>query len=157
MDGTRFDDLARELASGVTRRRFLRSLAGGAVAMMAGARVVADTSATCTPPGPRNFCNADSDCCAGAICRFGACRCGAGFKQCGSRCVSISTQCGVCPTGYQHCDGQCRNVQSDRYNCGSCHHACPANQTCSGGHCCPKGTIFCEGSCKMASQCLPEI
>lgn len=153
MDGKRFDEFARELAGGVSRRRLLRSLAGGAAAMVVGSRLAASAEAACTPPGPRNFCNVDSDCCSGGVCRLGACRCGSGFKQCGDRCVTISTQCGICPAGHQHCNGQCRNVQSDRFNCGSCNRPCAANQICSSGHCCPKGTVFCNGTCKMASQC----
>ncbi len=45
MDGQKFDDLVKTLASGATRRRVLRSLAGGIAALATLARVPAPTGA----------------------------------------------------------------------------------------------------------------
>jgi hypothetical protein len=146
MDGTRFDQMTRSLAAFQTRRSFLKGCAALLTTGAAGARQVT-LAATCTPPGPLNYCNADSECCGHADCILGICQCEAGYKQCGSLCVPISQNCGSCPAGWQRCNGGCLNVQNDRFNCGSCGRQCSANQICSVGHCCPKGLNWCNGQC----------
>lgn len=40
-----------------------------------------------------------------------------------------------CATGQQLCNGACTNVQTDRYNCGTCGNACPSTYICSAGTC----------------------
>jgi hypothetical protein len=41
----------------------------------------------------------------------------------------------ACSTGYAMCGAQCVNLQSDRYNCGTCGKVCPSTQYCSSGYC----------------------
>jgi hypothetical protein len=144
MNETRFDQLTRTFARFRTRRSFLKGCVTLAIA--AGAREARSTAA-CTPPGPLNYCNVDSECCGHAQCALGICQCESGYKQCGSLCVPISQNCSSCPAGWQRCASGCINVQNDRFNCGSCGRQCSANQICSAGHCCPKGTNWCNGQC----------
>lgn len=146
VDGARFDQITRTFAGFRTRRSFLKGCASLAVSSVVGGRETM-AAATCTPPGPLNFCNADSECCAHADCVLGVCKCENGYKQCGSLCVSNAQNCSACPSGWRRCNGRCLNVQNDRLNCGSCGRQCSANQTCSAGHCCPKGKNWCNGQC----------
>jgi hypothetical protein len=153
MDGTRFDAMTRGIAKAGNRRSFLRGLVGGAAALAASRTLAA--AATCTPPGPRNFCNFDSECCLNAVCSGGACACGSGFKQCGTSCIASTQTCLICNAGgpIKSCNGTCTDTRTDRANCGFCGHACGLKQSCSNGHCCAPGTIWCDGVCKPLSQC----
>ncbi len=57
---------------------------------------------------------------------------------------------GGCRIGEQACGGTCSDPDSDHDNCGSCGHACPANQSCSLGFCqpaCDSGLFPCRGGC----------
>ena len=154
MDGGRFDGAAKALARGVSRRAVLRGLLGGVVATAA-ARAL--PSAACTPPGPRNFCNADSECCGTSRCLLGACTCPTGTKACGDRCIAQADTCGpsYCPAGFAACGTRCVDSSRDRANCGGCGRSCAVGQSCSNGRCCPKGRVFCDGRCKPANQCVP--
>jgi hypothetical protein len=156
MDGMRFDDVSRALARGTSRRAVLKGLFAG-VAAAAGLRALPDSAdaATCTPPGPRNFCNFDVECCSGSLCRNGACSCPAGKKICGSGCIDESQTCGpsYCPAGFKVCGGICKDTSRDPQNCGSCGIVCGPTKTCSNGRCCPKGTVFCNGTCKPSTEC----
>jgi hypothetical protein len=40
-----------------------------------------------------------------------------------------------CPSPDVMCGSSCVDLTSDRYNCGTCSHTCPAGQACSGGQC----------------------
>jgi len=60
----------------------------------------------------------------------------------------------VCKQFYSNCDGNlcsngCEvNERTDRLNCGTCGHACGANQDCVNGTCiCPEGTTRCGDRC----------
>lgn len=156
MDGTRFDAVARGLAKARTRRTFLRGLLGGGAAVAASRAISAAATAACTPPGPRNFCNFDGECCSGAICSGGACTCGSGFKQCGATCIPTTQTCLVCGGGgpIKSCNGTCVDTSRDTHNCGYCGNACGLKQSCQSGHCCPPATTWCDGSCKPLSQCV---
>jgi hypothetical protein len=148
MDASRFDSLAKALAGRMSRRMLIRAaVAGGALSTIGVTRV--QEASACTPPGPLNYCNAESECCSNAVCSLGICQCRSGFKQCGQFCVPLSQNCSSCPVGWQRCNDTCINVQNDRFNCGSCGHQCPANNICSLGHCCPKGLNWCNGTCSQ--------
>jgi hypothetical protein len=40
-----------------------------------------------------------------------------------------------CPTDMSACQGTCVDVNSDPYNCGSCHIICISGQACHNGIC----------------------
>lgn len=42
---------------------------------------------------------------------------------------------GSCAEGYVDCDGQCRNLETDRNHCGNCGDACSKGRICVGGVC----------------------
>lgn len=57
---------------------------------------------------------------------------------------------GPCPTGQQICGQLCIDPEVDPDNCGSCGHACEANQACENGVCitsCDPGQLACDGGC----------
>jgi hypothetical protein len=80
-------------------------------------------------------------------------------KGCGQTCIVLSTgreysQVCNCPIGNACCGwnaatggGKCTDLSSDPQNCGSCFHACPPGQRCSGGTCCPPNLTGCYGTC----------
>jgi len=70
--GKQFDDLAKALARGESRRQALRKFVAGAVGVLVGAGLPASAAADnlCKPAGKK--CNKDSQCCSGACCN-GAC------------------------------------------------------------------------------------
>ena len=155
MERTRFDTLAVALGTGLSRRTVIRALAGAA----AGAVMVPGAvrgAGTCTPPGPRNFCNADSECCSTALCRNGACTCPAGTRPCGATCAPADRDCGCLAAGQRRCGGRCVDRLRDPQNCGACGNVCRPGQTCSQGKCCPKGTVNCNGSCRLKRNCPLE-
>lgn len=53
------------------------------------------------------------------------------------------------------CDGQCRDVCSDKSSCGRCGNRCPTGQICDDGVCgCSRGKTLCsDGSCRK--NCPP--
>ncbi len=58
----------------------------------------------------------------------------------------------ACQAGLTLCAAQkkCRDLQNDRFNCGTCGKVCPAGQVCSMGQCaisCRAGLAVCSGKC----------
>src|SRR5437763_17176852 len=101
MDSQRFDDLARALASGASRRSVLKGLvatvAGGALSAIAGRETPSvGAQSTCRTLG--ESCKNDSSCCTGQnlfcqqIGETGAhrCECTSGFVACNGLCVSLT-------------------------------------------------------------------
>ena len=46
----------------------------------------------------------------------------------------------------EFCNGQCVNLQTDQYNCGSCGNSCIGSQVCQNGHCSANivlGSVLC--------------
>ena len=151
MNSKHFDLLAKRMVKSSSRRSFLRALTGVAL----GAAVVPRATSAgeiCLAPG--RYCNADSECCH-QRCRNGACRCPVGQQKCGSTCAPADRDCGCLAAGQRRCNGSCINKLTDRQNCGTCGNVCRPGKICSLGKCCPKGTINCNGVCKLKSACPP--
>src|SRR3954452_24807265 len=94
MDTTRFDRLARELATTPSRRGMLKLLAGGALALgVTAVRVPSLLAATCVGDG--DACTADGDCCGRQTCQDDD-TCGgptAGCAEVGTACASNDECC----------------------------------------------------------------
>lgn len=105
MDDDRFDNLARSLGGGASRRTVARALMaaalGGAVAIPTWLRP--PSAAACGTIGRR--CEKGDRCCGGALCRDGRCRCRGGEVVCGDRCVDRLTDRGNCGTCGNSCAG----------------------------------------------------
>jgi len=134
MDGTRFDGIARLLAAGVDRRRLAAGLAA-----LAGVGAPAAALAGCKKVG--KTCEKSKDCCAGARCKNGKCK---------------------CKNSYKECQGKCYDLDKDEKHCGSCRTKCGAGETCRNGTClgegnCPAGADSCSGgpavSCGGSPTC----
>ena len=143
---TRFDDLARELASGdISRRSALKRLVGGALGI--GAAIAPSGGAEAMGggcPGDRVKCN--GRCCPkNARCKNGRCRCKRGFTKCNRKCVDLETSVN---------------------HCGACGIVCAAGESCVAGTCVPPlqcttdadcdDGLFCNGleTC-VAGTCVP--
>jgi hypothetical protein len=149
MDGNRFDDLTRGLASGITRRSVLkRSLA--AVAAITGIGQVADSSAARRPtPTPK-----PPSCPGRQVWRNGACVCPSG-EQCGAECCDSGTVCcdnaccagtcygeeRCCPAGQLVCDGVCLDPG-----------LCCVDSDCGPGYACQGNQCICVPTTSCASQ-----
>jgi hypothetical protein len=69
----------------------------------------------------------------------------------------------LCPPGQKSCPpkGQCRNLQTDRSNCGECGKLCPVGTPCLNGYCggncnpaCDSGEVCCDGPHVLRGTCL---
>jgi hypothetical protein len=72
MDGSRFDQIARGMAAGSTRRTLLKSLGGGALAALGLSRTAdgVDAGGNKPPtPKPQSVCTKDARCLAGLVCQ----------------------------------------------------------------------------------------
>ena len=172
MSSDRFDELAKQVANGTSRRDFLKRLVGvGAAATVggaAGAARAAGGGGNCATGGQNCTHN---KCCQGYICvvdqpnstdRF----CCPALLVCGSRCCPQGASCAsgqrcLCPTNAPTvCTGQgpvpqvgiCTNLNTDVNNCGSCGHQCPdkahATKACVNKTCvytCESGYASCNG------------
>jgi len=115
MDGDRFDDLTRTLASGRSRRSMVRGIMGTAIGGLLAAVGIADVEAK---PETRGPCKAPNT------------KCGMGK---GAVCCTSSEVCrdGACCTpedAATTCDGQCGMVTNNcgqEIDCGLCPRAAP--------------------------------
>lgn len=160
MDQDRFDDVARTLAAGATRRGALRALAGGAVGSLVALLGPRAAGAACAAAGRR--CGDGRRCCRGAVCKGGACACRAGLTDCGGRCTDLETdggncgRCGRVCTGGKTCrDGACVCVPEDREmtcregRCGATVNNCGETVECGG---CGTGKTCVDGGCRPPEQ-----
>ena len=121
MDGNRFDQLTRSLASGSSRRSLLKGLLGlGGLAAttllpteQSDARRSSSSAPTPPPPCPGQIqCPDATHCCDSALCNTqrGLC-CSAGTLPCDAGCCApcAGAQCGheCCDSAVQCCDGEC--------------------------------------------------
>lgn len=52
-----------------------------------------------------------------------------------------------CPAGTDDCDGECRDLDNDPENCGTCGNECDVSEQCDNGCSCRPGLVDCEGKC----------
>lgn len=160
MNGIRFDDLTRDLAS---RRGLLKGGVGAALATALAAIGLtgggdADAARTCRTSG--EVCRKNGECCDGAC----GPKDGTGRRRCG---CSVEAACGntCCPAG-QTCVIEARTngpVCCDSPAAVSCDGVCCdgscAGEKCATGEpffCCPAGvTEACAGSCCGIEGCFP--
>ena len=173
MDGQRFDELARALAGGTSRRRLLRGI-GGLIGVAAG---LAGAEATSAKPAPKKCknqgsgCKANGDCCGGTCCNRVCC--GDGATCVDGACVEPEcSETRPCPDLGQLCwpdvcvNGSCTQVSLDCDDGNPCteegicdpasgcvHLPRPAGIQCPGGYCDALGT--CRPPCSAATQCPP--
>lgn len=158
MDGARFDRVAKTVASSVSRRSLLKTLAGAATAALIGtANATGARAATKRAPGElcrkdgecasgfcgardatgrqRCLCQSANDCGPGKACTSGTCTivCPAGSKPCGNDCISL-TSC--CTAG--DCNGT--TCQNGLCVCGST--TCGAGQVCDTSGVCSNGCFI---------------
>jgi hypothetical protein len=144
--GTRWiDSLGRLLATGAPRRRVISSLAAGPPAALLALRGD-QAAAGCKKVG--RTCDKNSDCCDGAACKGGECKCKRGFEDCegNGKCANLDKDrdhCGRCGTACpnqkltQCCGGLCVNTLRDRNHCGACNRACVGIEVCEVANCLP--------------------
>lgn len=161
MDAQRFDALTRRLSRPRTRRWFVKSAVGGAAATLAAAATVSDSLGYCSRIFSDELpCSVDAQCLGSEYCTPDGFCCADGSRYCQNlcSCVAANQPCGTsCSPGLTRCATGCTPTSRDTQNCGACGHRCAPGQSCSNGTCCRKGTISCNGVCKPASQCLPEV
>lgn len=102
--------------------------------------------------GPAPECRTDQDCDAGSICDNEICVPGCNGMQ-------------ACADGFDCCDGQCFDLQTDFAHCGVCDRLCDSPQnidsSCTAGECvlgdCDDGWFDCDGQgatgCESSEQC----
>jgi hypothetical protein len=147
MDGSRFDDLTRSLATGTDRRRFARGLAAGLGAALGLASLRPGAAA------PREGGGKPQG------------RCPDGYTNCRGNCVILAADennCGacavVCPAGWDCCHGSCTapdGFLSDPANCGACGQSCASGQACVDGACtCTETSCAADEFCHLDThQC----
>jgi hypothetical protein len=158
MDGHRFDRLTRDLATGSTRRQFLKraiaGVSGGALAILGLEGASAD--GICVEYLGR--CKSDSECCTGkcsgksgtpslkrrCVCPDGRQPCGPDGSCCpeGTDCINGICDFPLCTSSVDCEDGDlCTvNICDPAAGCTTTPVACPVCQVCSGGDCVPDPT-----------------
>lgn len=177
VEGQRFDNLAKAMANGMSRRVLLRGLVGGVlggalVATAIGRDPRAAAQAACTPGGP---CESDADCCEGQCNteqKFCYCSdpnvpglgCSCDGSDSGSCGVTITGTAGMvcCPAASGGPDAGICTGGRDTSACstGGTVECAAAGQTCShGSDCCfgkcsDQGICYCDDPSKPALGCL---
>lgn len=97
-------------------------------------------------------------CCSGKTCQAGTSdtACGQGGEacvDCGDNAQCSGGDC-LCDEGFDACDGECVDMQTDPDHCGLCGKICEGGTECVGGICnCPEGTRDCNGRCIGLDDC----
>ena len=166
MEAKRFDTIAKALFSTSQRRRILSGLLGGALATPGafGFHRLSDAEAKKGKKEKKKpWCHCPDDDPANCVTRELTKKARQRFRKkhpfdSPGRCEKSS-----CPAGQTNCDGDCKNLQTDETNCGTCGTSCGAVQGCCGGVCanlntdenncgtcgntCAGGTTCCSGVC----------
>jgi hypothetical protein len=176
VDGQRFDDATRLLATGTSRRRLLRGLTG--LALGGGVARVAQAETEAAACGPDQVKRRGAGCVCKATGRPpgpDGCPCAGGKVRCGGVCTAVSCGNGttldaatcacVCPAGTEECNGACLAACANgQVFDASCQCACPAGTVACGAGCVPQcaagqtldgacscvcnaGTLPCGGGC----------
>jgi hypothetical protein len=173
MDGQRFDEIARALVNGSSRRGLLKGI-GGLIGVAAGLAGAGEAAARLAPRKCRNQgsrCKGNDDCCAGTCCDRVCC--GDGGTCVDGTCVEPEcSETRPCPDLGNLCwpdvcvDGSCTQLPLDCDDGNPCtddgycdpdvgcvHLPRLAGSACPGGYCDAQGT--CLAPCSDASQCPP--
>jgi hypothetical protein len=162
MDGNRFDDLTKGLASATDRRQFIRAFVGsvaGGVAALLGISGASGAELRLCRGLDRN-CRSNADCCSG-FCPNTTykCACPAGTIPCAGACIPACTpldQChiaGVCNPA----TGQCTNpIKPNNTPCND-NNLCTQTDTCQNGTCVGSNPVQCTAldQCHDAGTCDP--
>jgi len=164
MDEVRFDAIARSLATGLPRRRLLAGITAGLLSSPLGNRPRAAGAGACKKPG--RPCDKNQDCCDGADCKGGECKCKADRDECAGTCFKLDTdeeRCGSCNNACRAaetcCAGGCVETQVDPDNCGGCGDRCRATEECIAGTCTPPpGCLGAGARCFLGNNtCCSQI
>ena len=184
MDGQRFDELTRRVATTVSRRTTLGLLAGAAAGLF-GVSTRRAAAGRCLAGGKECSDRRGEECCSGACCEEVCCD--DGFACTGKGCCPAIQSCGelccpqenvgctewvlfdgtvkigcLCKEGYYYADETCIPCQETGEECADDAECCSGS--CCNGACCPAG-FSCDGrscvcpdgqeACKD-SCCLPN-
>src|SRR5690242_11347003 len=151
------DDVARTVASGVSRRQALRRIGGGFAAAVAASLGLAPKEALAACPTGTRQCQAGGPCCPGTCCAAGGACC-TGCCTSGTLCRAgtLRAECGNHGAACVSCSGPTVDTCSatagggGTCSCGSNPGPCPTGTTCSNGVCsCPSPQIVCGANCKL--------
>jgi hypothetical protein len=164
MDGQRFDDLARRIATSVTRRGAL-GLVAGAAAGLVGMSSRSVGAGSCLDGGKECSGRRGEECCSGACCEKVCCDdgyactgkgCCPAIQSCGELCCppenvgctslvlfdgTVTIGC-LCKEGYYYEDEKCIPCTTSGEKCGDDVECCSGS--CCNGACCPDGFV-CDG------------
>jgi hypothetical protein len=184
MEGNQFDALARRMASGASRRRMLKGIAGGVAALFGGGAVTRQASArtltichsTGNPAAPFQSLTIDQaefnlharhgdylrvECCADADCPSQYGSCGAGVCQsgyCAQLPVAAGTSCdeGLFCNGDSVCDGAFSCVPGSEVICPDTENPCTANVCDESARGCIE-VVANEGQSCGGDRCEPDF
>ncbi len=145
MKSSSFDRLSRVFAVASSRRSTLAGLFTAVV----GAVVRTDPASAqkpprvCRPIGKPCFPDRGLECCRGATCQEGICRCPKRTRRCGNRCVAKNKCChnADCPNNQVCNKHRCRCRPGQK----RCRNRCISKDACCGG--CPADEVCVEGTC----------
>ncbi len=160
MDPSSFDRISRVFATAPNRRTALAGLSGAVAGLLSrlgpGSVAAQAEPEICRPFGKACFPDRGLDCCRGATCQEGRCRCPKRTRRCGNRCVPRSKCChsSECPNNQVCANGRCR-CRPDQNRCqrrciskGACCDGCPAGEVCVDGTCGPPACGR-KGACRV--------
>jgi hypothetical protein len=128
MDGRRFDEIAKSLASQTTRRAVVRTVVAGVVAGLSGVLGRSREARGAVPALLGEACTTGKDCS------------GLPFVVC----------CGASATGTK---GKCVDIETDPNNCGRCGEVCEAGKVCTKGAVTGRCCVLEYGACQRESDC----
>ncbi len=138
MDGQRFDEITKAVASGTSRRLLLRGLVAGVAGLLTAGRGRAQVEAVQRCKGAGGTCGSDRDCCQNNPARCANGKCCPKPRYC-----EATGTC--CPPGQRCCNGECTS--------GPCRKAqgetCAAGRECTSGFC--VDGVCCDTAC--AGEC----